>query len=84
MKRDKKLILKILRYIRDTADGKDDIPPPDVTGYESCMVKYHVRLCHQAGFVELVTKRSGGTPIETRIRALTWDGHNYLEENTDC
>ena len=83
MNRDKELILKILRYVRDNADGKRDIPPPDVNGYEACVVSYHVRLCWQAGFLELVTKRDG-TPIDSRLRALTWDGHNHLEENPDC
>ena len=83
MNRDKGLILKILRYIRDTADGKRDIPPPDVNGHESCVVNYHVRLCWQAGFIELVKKRDG-TPIDNRIVALTWDGHNHLEEHCDC
>ena len=83
MKRDKKLILTILRYIRDNAHGNGEIPVPDVNGYESSIVSYHVRLCWQAGFVEVVTRRDG-TPIHSRIRALTWDGHNHLEENCDC
>ena len=83
MKRDKKLILKILRYVRDNADGKNDLSAPDVNGYESCVVEYHVRLCVQAGFLDLV-ENFKGKPIEGRIRALTWQGHDHLDDNCDC
>ena len=81
MKRDKDLILKILRWVRDTADGRKALDAPDCNGHDRAVVRYHVRLCHEAGFIDSVVPGDGE---DIRIRALTWTGHEHLDANYDC
>ena len=82
MKRDKKLILKILRYVRDNADDQQPLDAPDCNGHDSATVRYHVILCIQAGFLtEFVPRTQSGV---IRIRSVTWQGHEYLEANCNC
>ena len=82
MNRDKKLILKLLRYVRDNANDQAPLDMPDCTDYDSATVRYHIALCIQAGFLREFTPRPVSGAI--RIRSLTWQGHDYLEANCDC
>ena len=52
MRRDKKLIDKILRYAEENAD--DGLTPcfPEFPCYTQKQVEYHIRLCVQAGLLE--------------------------------
>ena len=85
MKRDMKLICKLLRFIRDNATGerKNPINAPDFEPkYSAAQVNYHLGLCAQAGFVELAGDLvNEGKPY--RIVGLTWEGHNKIEEMAD-
>lgn len=82
MKRNKKLILKILRYVRDNATEVEPINPPDCRSHDADTVLYHVKLCIQAGWIEPFGEENLRGLI--RIRSLTWQGHEYLDENCDC
>ena len=82
MKRNKKLILKILRYVRDNGNDQDPLDIPDCADYDSVIVRYHVELCIQAGFLkELKDGRNLSSII--RIQSLTWQGHEHLDKNCD-
>lgn len=83
MRRDKRLILKILRWVRDNARGGESLSAPDCRGYDSATVLYHVKLCHQAGFFEAeITEMIDGALVA--IQDVTWAGHDHLEANSDC
>ena len=85
MKRDKKLILRLLRYIRDNYDGGSAMErPPDVNGRDTQETAYHICLCISAGFLDgdIFTTHIHGRGF--RAWGLTWKGHDYLEENADC
>ena len=77
MKRNKKLILKILRFLRDN-DGGTDLP--DFNGYTAAEVQYHIDLCQEAGFVRLTESSLMDEPSRY---LLTWAGHDMLEANCD-
>ncbi len=81
MKRNKKLILKILRYVRDNATDVEPIEPPSCRTHDSATVMYHVKLCIQAGWIEEFEPRRLSDGI--LIRSLTFQGHEYLDENCD-
>ena len=82
VKRDATLILKILSYVRDNATDRQPLPVPNCKDYDPDVVRYHVRLCIEAGFLREFEPRvmSG----EIRIQSLTWQGHEHLEANFDC
>ena len=83
MRRDCKLILKILRYVRDNADGSSPLEPPDCKAYSPEIVAYHVRLCEQAGFV---TMSERGDLLESPppgILELTWLGQEKLDRHSE-
>lgn len=84
MKRDKKLILKILRHVRDNAIAGKLLDVPDCASHDSNAVNYHVILCQQAGYLDAVTERGLAGDRVTGIKPLTWQGHEYLEANHDC
>ena len=84
MRRDMKLICKLLRFIRCNATGerKNPIDAPDFEPkYTAAEVNYHLGLCAQAGFVELAELVTEGAPYQ--IVGLTWAGHNKIEEMAD-
>ena len=82
MRRDCKLILKILRYVRDNADATNPLDPPDCEAYNSEVVAYHVQLCAEAGFIRL---SGSGALLDQKagILALTWDGHELLAKHAE-
>ena len=72
MQRDLKLIKQILRYVeKKDIGGGGFLFHPDIEGYSSEQVEGHVKLCGDAGFIEL---NSQGHAIR-----LTWQGHDMLE-----
>ena len=82
MERCDKLILKILRYVRDNANDQRPLDAPDCNGHDTATVQYHVKLCVQAGFIEEFAPRTLAGTI--RIRSLTWRGHEHLKVSCDC
>jgi len=79
MKRNMDLMRKILIAAEESPDG---FAPRsfEIDGYTWEQVGYHVHLMNQAGLVEAadVTHR-GNTGPEAVLRALTWEGHEFLE-----
>ena len=81
MKRDRKLILKILRHVRDNGNGKR-LDLPDFEDYSPSHVAYHARLCDDAAFVRLKNGLKNRRAT-VHLGELTWAGHDYLEEHCD-
>ena len=82
MKRDWQLIKALLEYLEQalTPQNIDQgifVPCPDALGAKCTKeeIVYHLNLCEEAGYITLST--SHGVP---RVKALTWNGHNKLDE----
>ncbi|MCY3671255.1 MAG: DUF2513 domain-containing protein [Alphaproteobacteria bacterium] len=78
------LILRILRCIRSRNDdenagftGAPDFVPEVPEG----RVQYHIDLCVHKGLLE---KRREKNPHTRPTWRLTWQGHDWLEERSDC
>ncbi len=80
MRRNLQLIFEILCYFEQ--EGKPGIymPRPEIPGHDKAVVNYHVDLCAEAGFIRFKRSRiSKGIPETDKIEALTWAGHDFLE-----
>ena len=79
MKRDLKLIRKILEYAEAQTDGRYH-DAPECLGFAREDVHYNIGLCGQAGYLE-VRKVSGAEESHERyvLRNLTWQGHETLD-----
>lgn len=55
MERDARLVLAILRYVRERSDGASPLPEPDLDGYGREEVNGCVGLCAEAGHVRAST-----------------------------
>ena len=81
MKRDMDLVRKILFAVEDNEDGNVNL---DNIGYSRDRVYLHVELMKEHGLVDaLVVPASDGPEhriLACRIRRLTWDGHEFLNE----
>ena len=82
MKRDWQLIKALLEYLEQalTPQNIDQgifVPCPDALGTKCTKeeIAYHLNLCEEAGYITL--SASHGIP---RVKALTWNGHNKLDE----
>lgn len=76
MKRNMDLIRDILLYVEENAGQKaGKLCIPSFPEYENDFVDYHIRLCHEAGYIV------ASFPAQDRphIANLTWDGHEALE-----
>ena len=71
MQRDMRLVKLILQYVEenDKGDGKS-LDPPEFPGYSATAVKYHIRLCVQAGYI---------TATSVFPSTLNWIGHDALD-----
>jgi hypothetical protein len=78
MERYNELILLILRYACEHADGQRPVREPAFEAYSRNQVRYHIELCRQAGL--LTTVKSGK---RQKILALTWNGHERLAQERD-
>lgn len=79
------LIALILAYVEEqTKCGA--IPLPRFKGYTHEQIVYHVKLCEEAGYLDIVVAAGSKTP--TAIHRMTWTGHEALEplraEFPDC
>jgi len=81
MKRDKKLIRKILENVRDNEDASCTLKPSDYEVYSPEKLQHHIEICEQAGFI--ATADAGYDPYSVLI-TLTWDGYNALDNWTGC
>lgn len=76
MPRDMNLICMILAYVSD-AKVPGYIPLPEFQGYSKCEILQHVKLCEEAGYLEIVVNAS--TMMPEAIRRMTWNGYEALE-----
>ena len=94
MKRDRKLIKKILEYVEKhgdgTAEGICDLSQvvSDITGkgiieraqrYSFTEIHYHAWLCVNAGFVVGKIDLDPKNWAASYLSALTWKGHDMLD-----
>ena len=73
MKRYMLLIRAILEYVTVKSDG-NDLAIPEIDGYTPDQVRYHVKLCEEAGFLDIIMD----SQQVCGIRRITWEGHEFL------
>ena len=76
MERDADL-LEALLEIAERADGLDPVEVRDVPGWSGSAMRHHAQLVREAGYVRSAAVVPGGPAW---IGALTWAGHNALDE----
>lgn len=74
MRRRRELILAILKWlsIQETPCAKIPRSFPECPDVSASIVKYHVTLCEEAGFI----RRHSGIK---KWHCLTWNGHERLD-----
>ena len=77
MRRKMKLIYLILAYV-EKATHIGNIPLPELAEYTEEEVAYHVKLCSEAGYLDIVVDAHNKKPVG--IDRLTWQGHEALEK----
>ena len=75
MRRYMKLVFRILEYTEMNKANGNKLPLPEFEDYENSTVEYHVRLCAEAGYINI--DRKGTMAIS--IVELTWAGHNEID-----
>ena len=78
MKREMVLIETILAHAEYIGNG-EWLNPPEINGYTPAQVMYHVNLCGQAEFLEVMPLATLGNPARVMMKSLTWKGHTELE-----
>ena len=85
MRRYKKLIALILAHV-EKANRCGDIPIPELSEYPQHVILYHVKLCEEAGYLDIEVSPYDKRPIA--IHRMTWAGHEALDqlrgEFSDC
>ena len=76
MPRDMNLICMILSYVSDTK-VPGHIQLPTFKGYSECEILEHVKLCEEAGYMDIVVDPMTNKP--TAIVRMTWNGHEALD-----
>ena len=67
-----KLVRAILEKVEALPyESENGFSPFEIKGYSSDELRYHVRLCNQAGLIIMA-----GHPF---VKELTWNGHELLE-----
>ncbi len=75
-----KLIRLILAYV-EKAKSTGDIPIPEFADYTKCAIGHHVKLCEEAGFLDIVLSAHDKAPV--LITRMTWQGHDVLDRLRD-
>ena len=75
MKRNMKLICKILAYV-ESKKLNEKIEIPKFDNYPQCEVEYHVRLCEEAGYLDIILDEYKEPDA---IQRMTWAGHEALD-----
>ena len=70
------LIKKILEYTVCHGDGRE-LALPEIHGHSPEEVRYHVKLCEEAGYLDISVSES--TAQVLFIVRITWQGHEFLE-----
>ena len=79
MRRCMKLIFKILEYVEREKTNGNKLSIPEFYDYDDSVVNYHVRLCAQAGYIQIDQVSNFQVLTAKSIIELTWAGHQELE-----
>lgn len=84
MKRDMELVRLILLEVEKADDAYVDIEDFVTDDYPLQLVGYHVELMEAHGLIDAnLVKAMGGVVVRGNVKALTWDGHDYLDAIRD-
>ncbi|MGI8966702.1 MAG: DUF2513 domain-containing protein [Limisphaerales bacterium] len=76
MKREMDLIRLLLLEV------EGELPKPNLESYTEEKQVYHMALLIDAGYVDgSVAQDSSGFPVGTNPIRLTWEGHEFLDNN---
>ena len=78
MRRYMELIRDILEYAEQKGNGKQLIAP-EINGYTPDQVNEHIKLCCEAGYLEIVLANQATRHYH--IGRLTWQGHEFLDKH---
>jgi hypothetical protein len=79
MKRDMELIRKILFLLESREEHKAILELP-IEGYERDVVRHHMLLLAQAGFVDFEQEKTETNRIiRAHVFGLSWAGHEFLD-----
>jgi len=81
MKRDFDLIRKLLIYFEEK-EGPEPVRVPLIDGYDELIIKYHLVLLYDAGFLRCEPERSTTSDrvIQVLPFDLTWEGHEFINK----
>ena len=79
MVRDMDLVRALLLHVEQHASLYQAARQPNFESYTDEEVSYHLKLLHQAGLIEGRHLADGSW----NIQALTWRGHDFLDEARD-
>ena len=86
MKRDMDLIRKLLFYFDEQSIDESQMQReidwvPEIEGYDEIILKYHLLMMYQAGFIDGDAILANERRIICVIPCyLTWQGHEFLEQ----
>lgn len=84
MNRDLDLARLILQKIEKCEDPWGLQEKPEIDGYNSNQVAYHIKLLHEAGLIEAHDISSMGPDgFDWMPGNLTWHGHEFLDATKD-
>ncbi len=84
MKRDLDLARSILKKIEECEDPWGLHDSPEIDGYSSSQVSYHIKLLCEAGLIEAEDVSSMGPDgFDWDPGNLTWQGHEFLDAAKD-
>ena len=78
MKRDWKLIRRILTALESEAVMNGDIRQDSIEGYSTDVVCYHIKLLANAGMIDAEISQTIGSSYAI-ARSLTWQGHELMD-----
>lgn len=78
MKRDWKLIRRILAALESETGINGDIRRDSIEGYPPEVVGYHIAMLASAGMIEADISRTIGS-CHAVARSLTWEGHELMD-----
>jgi hypothetical protein len=81
VKRDLELVRKVLLFFDEKA-GAEFVEVPSIPGYDETVIKYHLVLLYDAGYLrcEVVKSSTSDRVIYVLPFDLTWSGHEFLDK----
>jgi len=77
MRRDMDLVREILLFVEENIPDGEQVAV-EISGRSAAEVNYHIKLLHEAEFIEAIdTSSSDGD--DWIVQRLTWKGHDFAE-----